>query len=540
MELMCVTISELTKRNAELYPCDIAYIFDERKYTWEEVEGITDWLAVDMLNKGIRKGTHVGLWAVNSVQLVMHLFAAQKIGAIPSVFNYSYKALEMQSVLSYADIEYLYIGEEKSGMDYWKTLEEIRETLPCLKAAFDMLESMGKADAIRRSQGLVTGETAALLTEKKAQVTTDDTCCLMFTSGTTRRPKGVLLSYFSVLNDANELVRLLRWKHGEDIFLAAMPMFHCSGLTCGLMLALCAGIPMIIHRIFNAERAMQDIEKYKVTAFNVVPSMLMLMVQNRSFGKYDISSYRSGTSAGSGFSPEDYRKIIRKIGVRHLQMGYGQTETSPLVTFSLYDDGVALKSETIGKEIPNMEVRIWNLQDGRLAETDEHGEIQVKGFAVMKGYYKLEEESRKAFTPDGWLRTGDLGFRDADGYFHFVARMGDMIIRGGENIAPSEIECVIGHYSGDLAGVKVVGVPVNDVVQEEIVAFVVMKKPMTADPEDIRRFVKSRLANYKAPKYVFQIDSFPMTGSGKADLSALKRLGAEKIEVLQKRAICKT
>lgn len=534
MDLLNVTLSDVLKKNAEDYPEDIAYIFDDVSYNWKQVDQITNIIAAMMLKKNIHKGTHVGVWSINSIQQVCTMYAAMKIGAVTSIFNYSYKHLEMKSILSYADIEYLFYGESTGSVDYLEIINKIKKDLPELQDYFSIISIFDEALELQKSYDEMEWKTMEQLSKVKGLVTPEDTACMLFTSGSTQLPKGVLLSYYNILNNARVLSDLMQWNKNKDVMLIGMPIFHCSGMTCGLLLGLTVAMPTVIMRKYKPDLAMKLIEKYGVTAFNVVPSMLMLLVQDSGFGSYDIHSWNSGILAGSGITGEKYRDFISKVNIPHLQIGYGQTETSPLITLSDYDDDIILKSETIGKAIPNMEIRIWDNERNCECDVNVKGEIQTKGFCIMKGYYKMPQRNLEKYTNDGWLKTDDVGYRDKNGYFYFCGRMSDMIVRGGENISPSEIECVIEHYSEDILNVKVVGVDVDTAVQEEITALIIMKPGKKIDADGLKDFVKKHLASYKTPNFVFQLDKFPMNSTGKIDLVSIKNIAKNKIRLGEK------
>lgn len=528
MDLLDITLSDALAYNAKHYRDNTAYIFEDTVYTWGATEAITDRMASMMLQSGIRKGSRLGLWSVNTVALAFTLYAAMKVGAVPVIFNYSYKELELGSVLAYSDTQFMFYGSSTGSLSYPDILARVKEKSPSLQACLDM-EALLREEETRFLEGTAMEDKAREeLNRAKAAVKSGDTACMLFTSGTTKRPKGVLLSHHGVLNNAREISALMHWDREQDRLLSAMPIFHCSGMTCGLMLGVVMGMTVVLMRTFKAEQAMELIQRYRCTAFNVVPSMILQIIQHPRFGQYDLSSWRSGTASGSGITAERYEAIMEKLNVPYLQMAYGQTETSPLITFSKYEDDAHTKATTIGVPIPNMEVRVWNENEGREAEVNEVGELQARGFCVMQGYYKLEEENRKKFWGDGWMRTGDLGFRDEAGYFHFTSRMSDMIIRGGENIAPAEIECVIRNASSDIRETKVIGLEVNTAIQEEIVAFVQAAPGVQLDGKRISGYVKQHLASFKAPKYVWQLEEFPVTGSGKIDQKALKLIAMEK------------
>ena len=518
------TIPEVLQQNAANIPDKTAYIFDDVSYTWRDVERMSDAIALSLYRRGIRRGTHVGLWGVNSIAWVLYYFAVQKLGALAILLNYSYKAMEMSSVLAYNDVAFLLVGESKPDLDYRKTVDAIRPQLQALQAVWFMEEELAEA-----AETPVSAEEQALLRTLQKETNCQDASTIIFTSGTTAQPKGVLLSHYGILNDARSVALGMHWSE-SDIMALAMPMFHCSGLTCGVMIGMCDQMPTVILRYFSPRVVMAAIEKYRCTVFNAVPSMLLIMKDHPDRTKYDLSSFVSGTMGGSAISAEEFAEVCRVFGLKNYLSVYGQTECSPIVCMSVYGDPVEITVDSIGKPLEGVEMRIWNEEAQRPAHDDEMGEIQVKGFCIMKGYYNRPEYDGKKFTADGWLKTGDIGTKDKNGYYHFVCRSDDMIIRGGENIAPGEIECCLRHYSDAVHTVRVVGVKAP-VVQEEIVAFLAADTPL--DPDDVRRFAKAHLANFKVPKYVFQLEAFPMTASGKIDDKALRAKASEMVAALQ-------
>lgn len=525
--LLQETASTLMDRNTSLFPDKAAFIFDGASYTWAETAALTDRIAASMLKKGIKKGTRVGFWSMNSINLVLYIIAAAKIGAVSAVVNYSYRSFELRSVLRRADIEMLFLGENKKGSDYRTMVDEVWVDCPWLKSVWDMVDEL---EAVRRCWPLeqaLPDRAAAALGTAKSVVSPDDVAAITFTSGTTKEPKPVMLTHYSIINDVNQFTHRMRVSvDNGDVLMAPLPLFHCSGLSGLLFFALVVGIPAIIHRSFIAQTALEDIEHYKVTALMAVPTMLELMIRHEDFTKFDLSSLRIVQTSGSSTSPAKLRKIKEDLGLESLLIGYGQTECSPLITTVLYDDPLETQTETVGIPFPHEEVRIWDLKHDCRLPDGQTGEIQVRGFNTMKGYYNFPEEEAKKYTADGWLKTTDAGFFDEQGYLHFSARISENIIRHGENISPAEVECVIEQYSEDILTVKVIGVP-EPVVQEEVACLIQTKSGDPIDAQGLRRFVKTQLASFKVPKYVFQVDKFPMTTTGKIDQGAVKRMAAD-------------
>ena len=529
MSLLNVTIADVLKNNAENYPNDIAYIFENISYTWRELDEITDIMATKLLNNNIRKDINVGIWSVNSIEQIFTIFAVVKTGALAAIFNYSYKDLEICSLLSHSRTEYLLYGESTGSINYHEIIERNYNKLPVLKKYGSMNKLFREAKKDYEYGKQIDNESLNKLKSVKESVQSRDPAFILFTSGTTRMAKGVLLSHYNVINDAKITSEQMRFTKNDSI-LISMPIFHCSGLTCGVLIGLIVGMPSVIMRKFNSEAAMKIIEEYKISVFNVVPSMLFLLLQDPNFGKYDISSWKSGIVAGSGMTSEKYLDIISKLPATNLQIAYGQTETSPLITMSDYDDDIDTKSKTLGKALPYIEVRIWDTKNNSECKPYIPGEIQCRGFCCMEGYYNLPEENKTKFTEDGWLKTNDCGYYDENGYFYFIDRMNNIIIRNGENIAPNEIECVIKKYSKDITDAVVVGVEVDSAFQEEIIAFVKLENGKKSDFNKLKGFVCDKLANYKIPRYIFPIEEIPLNSIGKIDYLSIKKYAKEILE----------
>lgn len=524
------TASGLTAHNALHYPNDPAFWFDDITYTWKETEEITDYIAADMLQKGIRKEMHIGFWSLNHIHLVFYLIAAMKIGAVPAVINYSYRTFELQNVIQKAHIKRLYLGEYKKGSDYKAMAEEVQKECTDLQEIRHMAEDLQEVLQKYNGDGKLPGKKAAELEKYKNAVHTDDVVSITFTSGTTKMPKPVMLTHYNVINDVRQFAARMHVNHEQgDVLLAPLPLFHSSGLTGMLFFALAEGIPAVIQRMFVAEEALKAIEKYHVTVLMAVPSMLEMLEGIYDSRHYDLSTLRVGQTSGAVISPECLCRIVKNLKMEQLILAYGQTECSPIVTMTSYEDELENVAGTAGKPLPHVEVRIWDLAKDCQLPPGKTGEIQVRGFNTMRGYYNSEEENKGKYTIDGWLKTTDAGFMDEQGYLHFVTRISDIIIRHGENISPVEIESVVEQYSADIIKVKVVGVEAK-IVQEEI-ACLIQTTGGRIDPEDIKQYVRKRLASYKVPKYVFRVDTFPVTETGKIDQAATKKIAKELVRL---------
>lgn len=521
------TVSDLTRRNADLWPDQVAFIFDGVEHSWREVEQVTDRIASWMLDEGIEKGMHLGFWSLTSLDLVYHLIAAMKIGAIPAIINYSYRTFELEGVILRAQIERLFLGERKRGSDYAAMAGEVAEDQGLQLEVFEMAASMHEAmDAWETGEAFVETKRRDLQRVKDA-VFADDVADIAFTSGTTKQPKPVMLTFFNIVNNALQIGELMHVTH-EDILIGPMPMFHSSGVTGTLFYALTSGMTTLLHRMFKTEEVLADIQRYRPTVLMMVPSMAELMVACKDFHDYDISSLRVGLISGSVTSPEKMRLLLRELGIEHLLNAYGQTECAPIITSTLYDDDMIRATETVGRPLPHTRLRIWNEATNTECPIGVVGKIQVRGFHTMKGYFNYEEENAKKYTSDGWLKTTDAGWLDECGYLHFSTRISSMIIRHGENISPAEIEAVVDRFADDIVAVKVVGVP--DEETGEAIACLVQTRASTIDPKGLKRFVKGKLASYKVPKWVFQIDEFPMTATTKISEKECRKLAREFAE----------
>lgn len=524
MELWDKTIIQVLKETVAAKQGSTAYHFDNKDYTWDDVDLLSDAAAMRLYRRGIRKGTFVGLWGVNTIAWVIYYYAIQKLGAVSVLLNYSFKAMEMGQLINSNDVEFLLIGEGKPGSDFEKIFNLMQPKLNTVRDAWYIEREF---DTLKDEP--VNDENRSMLFEIRNSINSKDSSTIIFTSGTTAMAKGVLLSHYGIVNDARAVGHGMHWT-GDEIMLIAMPMFHCSGLTCALIICLCLRMESVIIRHFSTIPVMEAIQKYKCSIFNAVPSMLLILKESPNLKDYDLSSFKSGTMGGSKISYDEFKSVCDTFKLTNYLSVYGQTECSPIICMGVYGDPIERTLETIGKPLENVEMRIWLNDKNCEAPVGVKGEIQTKTFSVMNGYYNRPEYNGKKFTEDGWLKTNDIGYIDEDGYYHFECRADDLIIRAGENISPSEIEDCIHHLSPSISFVRAVGVPAP-IVQEEIVVFFEAIKKI--DPDEVKRYVKTYLANFKVPKYVFQLDEMPMTTSGKIDDKRLRQMAKEMVSELQ-------
>ncbi len=519
--LITKTIGDCLKERAQIEP-DSAGISDcKHSYSWSEVQRLSDLIAIDFLKRGIKKGTHVAIWSVNSCHWVISYLALTKIGAIAVLINTCYKKCELEKVLRYADIEFLLYGEEGKEVSHTEILSQMDlNQLLCLKEIIPLNFYDG--------YGMEISATDKVLLEREEKLVSPfDTASILFTSGTTSIPKGVLLSHYSLINNSLEIVKQMHWNN-KDKMCISVPLFHCFGITAGILSCIHSGASFHLIKYYKTTEVLKEIEKQHCTVLNGVPTMFLALVRNKERANYDFSSVKSGIIAGSDIKKEEYFNICSQLGVKYLQTSFGQTESSPCITISQYEDSIECKSLTAGKVIPNIELKIWNEKEKKICGHEESGEILTKGYHVMQGYYKLSEETMKAIDVEGWLHTGDIGFLDKNGYLHVTGRKKDMIIRGGENISPLEIEnCIL--QLPYIEQVKVIGIKA-DVLQEEIVACIITNSKTRINKNEIQNFVKENLADYKVPKYIFEFEKFLLNSSGKILMNELRSQIEKRIE----------
>jgi fatty-acyl-CoA synthase len=514
--LLSETIGELLHKRAVLTPNGAGICYQDRIYSWKEADEISDFWAADFMKKGISRGKHVALWGINSPEWIMAYFAFMKSGAIVLPVNTCYKEQELTGVLKEADADYLFYGKGCRNADYGPVIS---------KAGLDRPGSFLKGIvSLDHLPGYEMGEDREedkrILNEAKGNLSSKDTANILFTSGTSGVPKGVMLSHENLVNNSAEMVHSMHWNESDRMCLS-VPLFHCFGITAGILSAVHAGAAIYINQYYKSIGVMENIQKNSCTILNGVPSMFLAMVKNSRRNEFDLSSLKSGIIAGSAIHPSDYINICEELKMEHLQPSYGQTESSPAITMTGYSEPICRKALTAGKKIPYTELRIWDERRKCVAKTGNAGEIQSRGYHIMKGYYNRTNETEKVLDEEGWLHTGDCGYLDEEGCLTITGRKKEMIIRGGENIAPVEIEnCIL--ELPEIKDVKVVGVEAQ-VLQEEIAACIITEPGAEFSVERVREHVRQNLADYKVPKYVFRFDSFPFGNSGKVKVHELRQ-----------------
>lgn len=527
MELINRTIGQCLEARAQSNGEHIAVEMDGWSCTFRQLDVVSDILAGRMLGLGIKGGTHVGIWGINSPNWVFTFLALTKIGAVPVLINTCYKQEEIKGILNYSDVETLYYGTGYKTSIYEEIISDIKDALPKIRHYVHMEETgVGPWLALNCfSEEERSLRVLENVQKAKEQVRPEDHACMIFTSGTMSLPKGVMLSHYNLVNNARALVEAMRWGT-EDKMCITVPMFHCFGITAGIVACVVGGMSMHLIAYFRTGRVWDAIDNSRCTILNGVPSMFLALIHKQCYAGRKAEHLKSGIIAGSAISGKDYLEICARFPGMHLQPSYGQSETSPCVTIAGWDDDNEKKAVSAGKPIDHVEVRIVDLKTGEKLGIDMDGEIQVRGYNVMSGYYQLPKANARAFTEDGWLRTGDIGRLDRNGALHLTGRLKEMIIRAGENISPYEIEAVIRQLEW-VQSVKVVGIPAQ-VLQEEIAACIIPKQGCKVEKDVLLEYLKPRLAHYKIPAYVLGFDAFPFNASGKINLKVLKDMASER------------
>ena len=518
MELRKITIGQLLKERVRLTP-DAACIGDSHKScSWKETADSAEKLALLYMQLGLKKGDHAAVWGVNSTDWVITYLALARLGVISVLVNISLTNSELEVLVRENDIKYIIYSDGKNGSLFPLLQKMERDKTPCLKQIISMTEMVHKAET-------TDAKDRGMLRRAEETLSCDDVISILFTSGTSGRAKGVMLTHYNLVNNAAGMVERMHWS-GSDVMCTAVPLFHCFGVTVGILGAICSGASLRLLPCFSSTEALEVIEKYRCTVFNGVPTFYLALIHNKHFSQYDISSLQSGLMAGSPIIPSEYYRIYEKTKIPHLQTAFGQTESSPAVTISRWDDPIETKAGTSGTLMEHVEVRIWRKEENRAASAGEEGEIQTRGYLVMKGYYRKDEETAQVIDEDGWLHTQDWGYLDEGGYLHVTGRIKDIILRGGENIAPAEIENVIVQMP-EVKEVKVVGIKAQ-VLQEEVAACVIWENDRQCSLEQVQDYVRKYLADFKVPAYLYTFEEFPVNASGKVVTEQLKSAISER------------
>ncbi|OYD15113.1 AMP-binding protein [candidate division WOR-3 bacterium JGI_Cruoil_03_51_56] len=539
-----ITIGELLKETVSRYGKEEALVAPETglRQNYQEFYNTCKDIAKGLMAMGIRKGDNVSLWATNIPEWAQLQFALGMAGGVLVTVNTSYKTRELEYILKQSDSTTLFLIEEFKDTSYYETtrgiVPELEESepgkissssLPYLKNIV-YIGNRGETPGMFKFKDVVEmGKTVTdeELEQRQKTLHTHDVINMQYTSGTTGFPKGVMLTHYNIINNARLVGEVAGMTH-KDRLLIQVPLFHCFGCVISSLNCVYFGATMVLLDHFNPLKALDIINREKCTAVNGVPTMFISILNHQDFDKYDMSSLRTGVMAGAPCPAEVMNQVINRMHCPEIVIAYGLTECSPVITMTRRNDPVDVRVSTIGSLLDGIEGRIADTATGKELPLNTQGEIVTRGGCVMKGYYKMQEATDKAIDKQGWLHTGDLGTVDENGNFRVTGRMKDMIIRGGENIYPREIEEFL-YTNPKVRGVQVVGVP-DEKYGEEILAAIQLKKGVTSSVEDIQEFCKGKIARHKIPHYVVFVESFPMTASGKVQKYKLRDMFAGKLK----------
>lgn len=531
-------LDDLSKNN----PNGWAVRYTDRNYfrTWKELNDEADLIARGMMSLGVKKGDHVAIWATNTPEWILTLFAAAKIGAVLVTVNTNFKIFELEYLLRQSDTKLLVMIGGFKNNDYVATVNEL---LPELKTTSGEIESEHLPFLKRvvfagkeTPEGMLNFEDLKILggdfpveiyEENKKTLNTHDVVNMQYTSGTTGFPKGVMLTHYNILNNGKTIGDGMKFTKNDKLCIT-VPFFHCFGLVLAMMACITHGTTMVPVERYSPVPVMNAISVEKCTAVHGVPTMFIAMLEHAQFNNFDFSSLRTGIMAGSPCPIEVMKKVIDKMNMREIVIVFGQTEASPGCTMTTTSDSIDKRVNTVGRAFPGVECKIIDPESGEEPPINTPGEFCARGYNIMKGYYKMPEATAQAIDKDGWLHTGDLCTVDEDGYYKVVGRIKDMIIRGGENIYPKEIEECL--YTCDkVSDVQVIGVP-SEAYGEEVMACVILKEGEEMTEEEVKEFVGARMAKHKVPRYVRFVDSFPTNAAGKIQKFKMRE---EAIEILK-------
>jgi fatty-acyl-CoA synthase len=478
-----------------------------RRWTYAELAADVDALALGLLEMGIAKGDRVGIWAPNCAEWTLTQYATAKIGAILVNINPAYRARELEFVLNQSGSTLLVAAEKLKSSDYAGMIAEVRPRCPELKSVV-LLGSPQWQAVLETGRRLDRGALDVI------ELDTDDPINIQYTSGTTGFPKGATLSHHNILNNGFFVGELCNYTEADRICIP-VPFYHCFGMVMGNLAATSHGACMVIPApTFDPVATLQAVQAERCTSLYGVPTMFIAELSTPDFADYDLSSLRTGIMAGSPCPVEVMKQVIERMSMTEVSICYGMTETSPVSTQTRADDSLDRRVSTVGRVGPHLEVKVIGPETGRTVPRGTPGELCTRGYSVMLGYWGQPDKTAEAVDAAHWMHTGDLAIMDADGYLAITGRIKDMVIRGGENVYPREIEEFL-YTHPDILDAQVIGVP-DAKYGEELMVWVRLRAGAPAlTAESLREFCAGQLAHYKIPRYVHIADEFPMTVTGK-------------------------
>jgi fatty-acyl-CoA synthase len=529
--LRFITVPQLLDEAVQTAGAKDAAVFvaDGQRLSWHDLRRRSDEVAAGLLALGITRGDRVGIWAPNCVEWLLVQFGTARIGAILVNINPAYRTSELEYALNKVECRVLVMARSLKTSDYVAMVRSLAPELDRVPSTerlrlerFPRLRHVVLIGEGARPKGMmafaelarVAGPAhASRLPTLSAALDPDDPINIQFTSGTTGSPKGATLSHFNIVNNARFCAMAMRL--GErDRLCIPVPLYHCFGMVLGVLSCAAVGATMVFPgAAFDAEDTLRALQSQRCTALHGVPTMFIAMLDHPAFARFDLSAMRTGIMAGAPCPIETMRRVIDQMHMREVTIAYGMTETSPISFQSGVDDPLERRVSTVGRIQPHAEVKIVD-ESGRIVPVGASGELLTRGYLVMRGYWADPERTRESIDEAGWMHTGDLATIDADGYCNIVGRVKDMLIRGGENVYPREVEEFL-YTHPKVQAVQVFGVP-DPRFGEEICAWIVLKPGQSATADEIRSFCQGRIAHFKVPRHLRFVPEFPLTATGKA------------------------
>ncbi|WP_312304345.1 AMP-binding protein [Chryseobacterium sp.] len=520
--LLGQTIGGNLKSTVEKYPHQEALVCVHQDYraTYQEFYNQTTAVAKALIFLGAKSGDRIGIWASNRYEWVLLQYATARIGTILVNINPAYRTHELTYVLNQSEVRFIFSSLSFKTSNYKEMVEYAKEVCPTLEHEIFFDDSW--EDFVNNGQDI----SDEVLHSFEEHVQFDDPVNIQYTSGTTGFPKGVTLSHHNILNNGYFIGIRLKYTEKDRVCIP-VPFYHCFGMVIGNMCCTAHGACMVIpNDSFDPEITLKAVSDEKCTSLYGVPTMFIAELAVKDFDQYDFSSLRTGVMAGSVCPPEIMKKVENLMNIKEMSICYGMTETSPVSTQTLIGTPLEKQVSTVGTVQDHLEIKIVD-ENGRILKRGEHGELCTRGYSVMLKYWNDPENTKKVLDDARWMHTGDMAVMDKDGYITISGRIKDLIIRGGENISPKEIEDFLYTYT-NILDVQIIGVP-SEKFGEEVMAWVKVRKGFTITEEELQEYCKGRIAHYKIPKYWKFVDEFPMTISGKIRKVEMREISMKEL-----------
>ena len=521
--LLGETIDENLKKTVAKYPNQDALICSHQNYraTYQEFYDQVVQVAKGLMALGVKRGDRVGVWSPNCYQWTLLQYATAKIGVILVNINPAYRTSELIYVINQSGLSVMFAALQFKSSNYKKMMDDAREFTDTIRKAIFWDESWDRF----LKEGEHISDEALRKREEKVQF--DDPVNIQYTSGTTGNPKGVTLSHHNILNNAYFIGLRMNYTHADRVCIP-VPFYHCFGMVIGNLACTVHGATMVVpNDSFDPVKTLEAVERERCTSLYGVPTMFIAELQEMEQKTYDLSSLRTGVMAGSLCPPEIMKKVKEQMNMHEITICYGMTETSPVSTQTIIGAPFEKQIHSVGTIHDHLEIKIIDPDTKAILKRGQNGELCTRGYSVMLKYWNSPDATRQVIDEQRWMHSGDLAMMDEDGYLHISGRIKDLIIRGGENISPKEIEDFLYTYKG-VMDAQVIGVP-SEKYGEEIMAWIKPKEGVTLTEEELRTFCKDRIAHYKIPKYWKFVSEFPMTISGKIRKVEMREIAAREL-----------